>query len=514
MVELRRDFLKSLTRFGALGTLGNAHTFLGLSPSWGAETEVTPNVVRLSPEIEPLVRLIEETPREKCFGMMADQLRRGCSYRQFLGALFLAGIRNVNPQPPGFKFHCVFVMHSAHQLSLDAPAGERLLPLLWALDNFKDSQQRDETEGDFHLQPVEGKLPSPGQAWAEFHNAMETWDEERADRAITTLVRSRGAHEVIEGLWRYGARDYRNIGHKAIFVANSWRTLQTIGWQHAEPTLRSLILGLLDFGIKERVNGYAYEDQCYLSNAKRARQAVSQLPGEWAQQGDGEEGATRQVLAAIREAQTEQACHDTVELLVKGKARASSIWDGVHLAAGELMMRLPGILGVHTVTSINALHYAFRVADDSETRLLLLLQAVGWMSQFAGFMAQRGDFGDKDITQIQDAEIPGDAAEATEEILALVSSDRGAAARKAFRYAEKYPEPEGFQRAAQSLIFIKGRDAHDYKYAAAIFEDYRQVSPFWRPHMLATAVYNLRGSELPDSDLMQRAREMAQPLRL
>ena len=45
---------------------------------------------------------------------------------------------------------------------------------------------------------------------------------------------------------RYGARDFRDIGHKAIYVANAWRTLQTIGWQHAEPVLRSLAYALLD----------------------------------------------------------------------------------------------------------------------------------------------------------------------------------------------------------------------------------------------------------------------------
>ena len=514
MSELRRDFLKSLTRAGVLGTLGDAAAFLGLNPLWAADARVTPDLVRLSSDIEPLVRLIEETPREKCFEMIAGQLRRGCSYKQFLGALFLAGIRNVNPQPPGFKFHCVFVIHSAHQLSLDAPAEERLLPLLWALDNFKASQQRDVNEGDFHLGPVRGKLPSAGQAWDELHQAMEAWDEERADRAIAALVRSRGAHEVIEGLWRYGARDYRNIGHKAIFVANSWRTLQTIGWQHAEPTLRSLILGLLDFGVQEKVNGYAYEDQCYLPNLTRARQAAAKLPPDWAADAAGGSSAAKQILAAIRETKTEEACRGAVELLLKGEAHAPGLWDAVHLASGELMMRLPGILGVHAVTSVNALHYAFRVAGNAETRLLLLLQGVGWMSQFATVMAQNNSFGNADITALEGDDIPSGAAEATEEILALVSTDRAAAARKAFRYAEKHPEPDGFQKAAQSLIFTKGRDVHDYKYAAAIFEDRGLVVPAWRPHMLATAVYNLRGSQLEDSPLMQRARELVRPLRV
>src|SRR6202051_4102555 len=94
-----------------------------------ADAEVTPDIVKFRPEMEPLVALIERTPREKCAEMAVEQLRRGVSYRQLLGALFLAGIRNVNPQPPGFALHCVFVIHSAHLLGLEAPADTRLLPL-------------------------------------------------------------------------------------------------------------------------------------------------------------------------------------------------------------------------------------------------------------------------------------------------------------------------------------------------------------------------------------------------
>src|SRR5262245_47164211 len=101
-----------------------------------ADAEVTPDVVQFRPEMEPLVRLIETTPRERCAEMAAGQLRRGVSYRQLLGALFLAGVRNINPRPPGFAMHCVFVIHSAHLLGLEAPPDARLLPLFYALDDF------------------------------------------------------------------------------------------------------------------------------------------------------------------------------------------------------------------------------------------------------------------------------------------------------------------------------------------------------------------------------------------
>ena len=150
MAYTRRRVLRGISQAGALATLGDAAGFLRFSPLLAADAKITPDIVQLRPEIEPLVRLIESTPREKCFEMMARELRGGRSYREFLAALFLAGIRNVNPQPPGFKFHCVFVMHSAHQLSLDAPVTERLLPLFWALDYFKQSEQRDIGDAEAH----------------------------------------------------------------------------------------------------------------------------------------------------------------------------------------------------------------------------------------------------------------------------------------------------------------------------------------------------------------------------
>src|SRR6266851_175056 len=140
-----------------------------------ADAEVTADAVQFRPEIEPLVGLIETTPRDKCAEMVVEQLRRGVSYRQLLAALFLAGIRNINPRPPGFALHCVFVIHSAHLLSLEAPADARLLPLFYALDDFKISQERDAraASGDYTMRELRGSLPAPERAAAELAAAME-----------------------------------------------------------------------------------------------------------------------------------------------------------------------------------------------------------------------------------------------------------------------------------------------------------------------------------------------------
>ncbi|MGE0608275.1 MAG: hypothetical protein AB7O62_14355 [Pirellulales bacterium] len=502
----RRGFLGTAAGAGLAGSLADLNAFLPLSPLSAAEAQVTPDLVRLRPEIEPLVRLIEETPRDKCFELLAAQLKAGLPYRNFLAALFLAGIRNVNPQPPGFKFHCVFVIHAANQMSLDARPEERLLPLFWALDDFKASQAKDVSEGDFKLPPAQSAGLSREKAWQEFHAGMEAWDAERADRAIPDLVSQASSHEIIEAFWRYGARDFRNIGHKAIFVANAWRTLQTIGWQHAEPALRSLLLGLLDFGRGKRVNEYDFEGQTYLSNLARVQDTTRVLPGDWLRPA-ADAAASEQLLATFREAAPHDACSAVYDDLLAGRLTAATAWDAAHLMAGELMLRQPGIYGIHTVTSINGLHYAFRTSSDQQTRVLMLLQAIGWMTQFRHFMAAKPQgLSNTLLTGLSPADLPDSEAAAAESVLEAIGRDAPQAASRALAYGRKYYQSEVLFTAARRLVITKGTDAHDYKYPAAIFEDTDLISPHFRPHMLAVATYHLRGTSQPDSPLIEQAR--------
>ncbi len=147
----------------------------------------------------------------------------------------------------GFKFHAVLVVNSAHLASMSSPPEHRWLPIFWALDHYKSSAERDVQErGDWTMSPVkESELPPAHQAAQVFQQAMEQWDEQAADAAVARLARSASAAEVYEMFWKFGARDFRSIGHKAIYVANSWRTMQCIGWRHAEPILRSLAYALL-----------------------------------------------------------------------------------------------------------------------------------------------------------------------------------------------------------------------------------------------------------------------------
>src|SRR5204862_8368295 len=127
-----------------------------------------------------------------------------------------------------------------------------------------------------------------------FIEAMDNWDESAADAAITGFARTGGANELFETMCRFGARDFREIGHKAIYVANSWRTLQVIGWQHAEPVLRSLAYALLDHDAKNPAEADDPADRPWRRNLERVKQVK---PG-WAA-GTGDPGASGDLLAAL-----------------------------------------------------------------------------------------------------------------------------------------------------------------------------------------------------------------------
>jgi hypothetical protein len=501
----RREFVARSVAAGLAAGLGDLAFLHHLPPVSAADAKLTPAVVQLSPDTEPLVRLIEETPRDKLLETAGAKVHEGVSYGRLLGALLLAGVRGIKPRPVGFQFHAVLVVNSAHLASLAAPDTDRWLPLFWALDNFKASQATNKQRNAGWMMPpvAEDKLPPAGQAKKRFVEAMDRWDEEGADAAVASLVRNAGAGEVVELFWRYGARDFRDIGHKAIYVANSWRTLQTIGWRHAEPVMRSLAFALLERGGGGNPAEQDLEpDRPGRENAHR----VQKIRDDWTQGKEAPSAAT-DLVATLRTASAADAAGNVVELLNKGVAPAS-VWDGLLLRAGEMLMQQPGIVGLHCVTSTNALHYAYTASGNDETRRMMMLQCAAFLTMFKQAMGGRGKINEAlKIDALEKADLKASGADAVEEIMADVSTDKAAAARKVLALLDrKDGAPDGLMAAARRLIFLKGSDSHDYKFSSAALEDYYNATPAWRARFLASSVFWLKGSGDKDNDLVRRAR--------
>lgn len=496
----RRNFLQSASAASSLGLLG---AWAGQLPRVSAEdTKPNPQGVQFTSDIEPLVQLLENTSQDKVLEEVASRIKQGkVNYQQVVTALQLAGIRNVQPRPSvGFKFHAVLVVNSAHLASLASPDEHRWLPIFWAIDAFKASQTRDVAEGNWTMPPVkQGKLPQPHEAREQLVQSLDKWDEEQADVAAAVFARSASSGEIFEVLCRYGARDFRSIGHKIIYVANAFRALEVMGWQHAEPVVRSLVYAMLNReGSGNPADNDFEADRPYKENQQR----IAAIRQDW-QDGKLDDGATKELLAALRKDSPGDCCEAVVQMLNRGVS-PQSIWDGMFVCGGELLMRQPGIVGLHTLTTSNAIHYAYQHAQKDETRRLLLLQNAAFLPMFRDAMVKRGKISDAEVLKLEPAE-KGSAN--LDDIFAKVSSDRDAAARATLAYAQDAQSADDFIRRARLLVFLKGRDSHDYKFSSAVLEDYRHISPAWRDRFLATSVYNLRGSGDRDSGVVKRTQQ-------
>jgi hypothetical protein len=306
---------------------------------------------------------------------------------------------------------------------------------------------------------------------------------------------------VFELFWRYGARDFRSIGHKIIFAANSRRTLDCIGWQHAEPVLRSLAYAML----AHDGSNPATSDEAADRPGRRNCELVSRIRADWPD-GKLDAGATAEMLSVLRQGSEEDSAKKAIDLLNRGVA-AQSIWDALFSGAGELLMRQPGIVALHAVTTTNATYYGYLASGNDETRRFLLLQNASFLPLFREAMVQRhGALPELSIEQFQPVALRSSDGGAVEEIFAEVSHDRMAAAGKMLSFLDGRSQAKPLIDAARVLVFMKGTDSHDYKFSSAVLEDYYHVSPPWRDRYLASSAFQLRGSGGPDNSLVQRAR--------
>jgi hypothetical protein len=495
----RRTFLRAAAATAAGGAVvgwGGAPWLGLLRPVSASEAKLDPSLVRLDDSIEPMVRLIEQTPRERLLEEVASRIRGGtASYREVLAGLLLAGVRNVPPRPTvGFKFHAVLVVNSAHLASLASPDADRWLPIFWALDYFKSAQAETIKQSGWRMRAVEEKsVPPAHKARQAFIDAMDNWDESAADVSAAALARHLPRGDVFELFARYAARDFRDIGHKTIFVANSFRTLSCIGWQHAEPVLRSLAYALLQYDGESPVKSDAAPDRPWRRNAK----LVNDFRADWMSGEKDDAAATGELLSACRGGSSDDASAAALRAINDG-APVQRVWDALLCAAGERLMRRPGILALHAVTMTNAMRYCWEATSSDQTRRTLLLQNAAFLPMFGGE-------GKKDDVRIDQFD-PAGGTVALPEILAELDHDRMNAARMTLRYLNAGGSAQDLITAARRLVFLKGTNSHDYKFSSAVMEDYARVSPGLRDRFLASAMFYLRGSGARDTELVGRTR--------
>lgn len=440
------------------------------------------------PTLDMIAQKLAGCSRDAAFSVAIDLIGEGADWKDLLGGSFLAGVKEVKPQPVGFQFHAVMMVESAFQLATATKEENRLFPVFFNIDDMKRSQARDAQRGDWTMQPRADRATlRPEVAERCLEKAMRDWDEELADRAIASLYASMPKNKLFEILWPLGARDFTNIGHKAIWTAQAYRTLTRIGWQHGLPVLRSLMLGLLDGKGKDPSITH------YETNRKLSRG----LPTTW-RKGKVDPAASVALLQDLRSAKVDHASALVVDAIGRGLA-PRSVWDAYRLLAAEMLIIKPGILPVHPTTAINSLQFAFRTSRRETTKRVLLLQGATWLLLYRNFLSMKLD---KPIIEV----IPAATERvAPNVILGTATKSKLQASRQVLALPTR--KLRAFGEFIRRNVFSKGTEHHLYKYTAAVLEDARRCHPSFANRLLAAAVHYVPADGQRDARVYTRAKE-------
>lgn len=483
----RRDALKQL----GYGTLG-----LWLLPVARAEAgkPTLPPPLPLD-DLEDLARRIRETPRDEIPKLAAEARGAGADTTALLGAVFLAGLRDIRPWHVGGKLHAVMMVESTFQIAAAQSERDAWLAAVWNLDDFKRSQARDAEDGDWMLgaRPEVAAI-SEAAARKEFLAAMELWDHERADRAIVALLPFHDRESIFDLLWPLAARSFVNIGHKIIYAAQIERTLRRIDWKYAEPALRSLVMALLFQPSGRMTEAY-----------RRSVELTTTLPDGWmAGREDPARSAT--LLQELRTGDWKTA-QNSIATAFRDGLGPRTVWDGLRLRAAEVFLhrssstpgRREALLPVHAVTVINAFGHAWRTSRSDRTRRLMMLQAAAWQDQLHAWLDKNvGLANGKPLEKL------GEGVDGAPDDLAALLEEPSAGRTRVF--LDRQPkQARGYVTRLQRNLIHRAVEHHQHKYAAAFAEEAGLAHPRWASLLLAPAVPYMPPAAEPATEFTRRA---------
>src|ERR1043165_1048388 len=183
----RREFLADIGRgmSGAAVGVGTASE-LGLAPAFADDA---PAALDFGP-LEPLVRLMQETPATKLLPALAGQLKSGTELERLVAAAALANARTFGGEDY-VGFHTMMALAPSLHMARELPEALQPLPVFKVLYRNTNRIQEKGGRKEEVLHSVKPALLAEGRAGADaVRDAVHRKSVEEAERNFATVAQS------------------------------------------------------------------------------------------------------------------------------------------------------------------------------------------------------------------------------------------------------------------------------------------------------------------------------------
>lgn len=491
----RREFLAEVGRGMLVASLGApVAAELGLSTGFAEEV---PARLDFGP-LEPLVRLMQETPPDKLLGELVEKLRAGTELRRLVAAAALANARTFGGEDY-VGFHTMMALAPALHMASELPEASQALPVFKVLyRNTKRIQEKGGRKNEV-LAPVQPARLSPGSSAEQaLLEAVRRKDVDNAEMIFAAAAQGAPADALNELL--FTVQEHTEV-HRVVLPYRAWDLLDLIGPEQAHTLLRQSVRYCVraEFWPKSVNQG---EPQTLLPKLLETYHLLDRVPGNREAQDDW----VVQLSDTIFKSSPEKAAEAAAAALAEGFSPAA-VGEALSLAANQLVLRdrgrTPGQespgkppgsvhgdgIGVHASDSACAWRNLARVSRPRHTFACLIL---GSYQAALDRVARGGDFLNWDplplsyhVEQVAAHDAEGLLHEADE---AIRQNLQAHAAAIVHRYGTLgFPARPVFDLLLRYAVSEDGA-LHAEKYYRTVAEEFAATRPSmrWR-HLVALA---------------------------
>ncbi len=228
----RREFLAQVGQGMLAATVGyEVANGLGLSYALAEEKSQALNFGAL----EPLVRLMQDTPADKLLPMLAEKLRSGTEIKTLVAAGALSNARTFGGEDY-IGYHTLMALAPSWYMSQEMTGAEQALPVFKVLyRNTNQMQSHGGCNSEVMHTVSPAPLPSGKDAGSALQEAMRRKDRDAAERMFAGLV-SGDADAAFNALLHM-VQDHTEV-HRVVLPYRAWDLLGIIGREHASALLR------------------------------------------------------------------------------------------------------------------------------------------------------------------------------------------------------------------------------------------------------------------------------------